>query len=605
MTGKREKLHLFLSQQRIILYFMAVLTGAVSGLCATLFRQTIYGITYVFSFVPNTIGVVGWIIIPVIGGVASVLLTDTLAPEAGGEGIPAVMESYVLQGGRMRPRVIVVKTLSSALTIGSGGSAGREGPIGQIGAGAGAYVAQLFRLNTSQTRTLVVCGLSSGIAAAFEAPLGGAIFGVELLVGELSSVSVVPVILASVVAVAVAVGLFGGDVSSFVSPAFVLSNYEELLFYLILGLLFGPLSKLWVHTLYLFEEFFEGIKTSKYVRCAIGAVLVGMIAVVVLSLEPIFGYHGLFLSGAPYVPATMGSGYEFINSALTLDPLYTAPFLALVTFGLLKSVATSLTLGSGGSGGVFAPTLFIGAGLGGGFGYLFHWFAPNMVPYPMAFALVGMGAMFAGAAHVPVTCIVMTMEITGSYEMILPLMVAVSSSYILSTAISRESIYTRRLSRRGIAIRQGVYVDALKSVTVAQVMTRDPAVLYSDMTASEALHMLSTTHHTKFPVLDREGHIVGTVIAEDLERRYDPSGREYTVGDLMFKDFLTVTLDKTMDEVLHAMMLRREGHAVILDPNDPTRMIGFLTKTDVFRAYEAAVARLRLTETYEDYSHVT
>ncbi len=578
------------------------MTGVVSGLFSVLFRQTIYGLTIVFSIVPGVIGAVGWVIIPIIGGLASTLIISVFAPEAGGDGIPHVMESYARHGGRLRSRVTLVKTVAAALTIGSGGSAGREGPIGQIGAGVGSYIARLSKLGSSHTRTLVVCGLSSGIAATFEAPLGGVIFGVEILVGELSLVTVVPVILASVVAVAVAVGLFGHDAAAFSSPSFTLSNYSELFFYLLLGLAFGPLSKIWIRILYLFEDLFKKIKSSMYFKSALGALCVGLIGACVFLFEPAIGYQGLFKGGSPYVPAVMGGGYSFINSALALDPVYAAPAIALITFGLLKMFTTSLTIGSGGSGGVFAPTLFIGAGVGGALGYLFHWIAPQLVPYPMTFALVGMGTLFAGTAHVPVTCIVMIMEMTGSYDMILPLMVAVPTSYILSSAISRDSIYTEQLRRRGINIRRGVYVDALKTVKVAQVMNRQPTALSPDMTASEALHIMSKTHHTKFPVIDSDGHVVGTVIAEVLEQRYAPSGREYTVGELMIKDFLTVTLDMTMDEVLHAMMLREEGHAVVLDPMDSIKMIGFLTKTDVFRAYEAAIARLRLDGEYPEES---
>ncbi|MHA1653575.1 MAG: chloride channel protein [Candidatus Thorarchaeota archaeon] len=586
----KRRFRTFHSQEQLMLHGLAALTGAVSGVVAVIFRFSVYTLSAWFSAIPDTIGILGWIIVPVAGSAVSGFLTTRYAPEASGHGVPEVMESYVLHGGKIRARVPIIKTISAAFTIGSGGSCGREGPIAQIGAGTGSGLAQLFKLTRRQTRTLVVCGLASGIAATFGAPLGGALFGIEVLVGELSGISVIPVILASVIGVAVANGLFGEEAGSFVAPQLGLSSYSELIFYFIMGLLFGVISKIWVRLLYVTEGFFQRLQTSEYYKPVLGGLLIGILAVWVVVLEGIFGYRGMFTIFSPYVPAVMGSGYAFINAAL----LGTVPVLALLTFGILKMLATAFSIGSGGSGGVFAPTLFMGAGIGGALGYLFHIIAPDIAPHPTAYALVGMAAMFAGAAHVPVTCIVMIMEMTGDYALILPLMISVSSSYLLASSVMPESIYTEKLRLRGINLRRGIYIDALRSVKVKQIMTRNPVTLSPDMTADEALHMLTTTHHTKFPVVDSQGRIVGTVIAEVLEKRCDETGCEYTVADLMDKNFLVVDLETTMDEVLHKMMERNEGHAVVLDPEDPTRMLGFVTKTDVFRAYEAAIAALRL-----------
>ncbi len=577
-------------RQQVTLYVLAAITGAVSGVVAVIFRYSVYALTNVFSNVPRQVGFLGWILVPILGSAVSSFLTTRYAPEASGHGVPEVMEAYVLEGGNIRARVPIVKTISAAFTIGSGGSCGREGPIAQIGSGTGSALAQMFRLGKLETRTLVVCGLASGIAATFSAPLGGALFGIEVLVGELSAISVIPVILASVISVAVANGLFGEEAGSFVAPQLGLGSYTELLFYFLMGLALGVVSKIWVKILYATEAFFKNLKTTEYAKPVIGGALLGLLAAWVVVLESIFNYHGVFTGRSPYVPAVMGSGYGFINAAM----LGGVPILALVTFGVLKMFATAFSIGSGGSGGVFAPTLFVGAGLGGALGLVLNSLAPEIAPHPTAYALVGMAAMFAGAAHVPVTCIVMTMEMTGDYALILPLMIAVSSSYIVGSAVMEESIYTEKLRLRGINVKKGLYIDALRSVKVKQVMTTNPTTLSPDMTAEEALHMLTLTHHTKFPVVDSEGRIVGTVIAEALEERCDQNGCAYRVKDLMDTDFLVVDLDTPMDEVLHRMMERKEGHAVVLDPRDRTKMIGFLTKTDVFRAYEWAIAMLKL-----------
>ncbi len=592
----RRKIKGVKSEQNIVLNLLAALTGAVSGAVAVVFRLSVYWLSVVFSIIPEYIGMLGWIIVPVIGSLFSGFLTTRYAPEASGHGVPEVMEAYVLEGGKIRPQVPIIKTIASAFTIGSGGSCGREGPIAQIGSGTGSALAQMFKLGRRETRTLVVCGLASGIASIFSAPLGGALFGVEVLVGELSGVSVIPVILASVIGVAIVNGFFGADAASLSAPSLSLSSYPELIFYFIMGLIFGVVSKVWVKILYLSEDFFMHLRGSDYFKPAMGGLMLGLLAAWVVVLEGIFGYSGIFTTNSAYVPAIMGSGYAFINAAL----IGSVSFLALITFGFLKMFATAFSIGSGGSGGVFAPTLFMGAGIGGALGIVFNIIAPDMAPHPMAYALVGMAAMFAGAAHVPVTCIVMTMEMTGDYNLILPLMIAVSSSYMLAVTIMPESIYTEKLRLRGINLKRGLYVDALRSITARQIMTRNPVTLSPDMTADEALRVLNKTHHTKFPVVDSDGNIVGTVIAEDLEKRYDSEGNPLKVRNLMMTDFLVVGLDTTMDEVLHMMMERLEGHAVILDPANPKKMLGFLTKTDVFRAYESAIASLRLQGSIEE-----
>ncbi|MHA1771225.1 MAG: chloride channel protein [Candidatus Thorarchaeota archaeon] len=592
----RLKIKSIRSEQNLVLNALAALTGAVSGAVAVIFRLAVYWLSVVFSIIPDYIGILGWIIVPVIGALFSGFLTTRYAPEASGHGVPEVMESYVLEGGKIRPRVPIIKTIASAFTIGSGGSCGREGPIAQIGSGTGSSLAQLFKLGRRDTRTLVVCGLASGIASIFTAPLGGALFGVEVLVGELSGVSVIPVILASVIGVAIVNGFFGPDASSLSAPSLALNSYTELIFYFIMGLMFGVISKVWVKILYVFEEFFTHLRTSDYFKPALGGLGIGLLGAWVVVLEWNFNYSGIFTTNSAYVPAVMGSGYAFINAAL----IGSVPFLALITFGFLKMFATAFSIGSGGSGGVFAPTLFMGAGIGGAFGIIFNMIAPDIALHPMAYALVGMAAMFAGAAHVPVTCIVMTMEMTGDYNLILPLMIAVASSYMLAVTIMPESIYTEKLRIRGITLRRGLYIDALRSITVKQIMTREPVTLSPDMTADEALRVLNQTHHTKFPVVDSDGNLVGTVIAEDLEKRYDSEGNPLKVRDLMMQKFLIVNLDTTMDEVLHSMMEQLEGHAVVLDPSNPHKMLGFITKTDVFRAYESAIASLRLEGSIEE-----
>jgi len=572
----------------------------VSGFTAILFRLLILGLSLAFVTVPNLTGTMGWIIAPALGGLAVAFIVVRYAPEAKGHGVPEVIESYVLKDGKMRLRVPLLKSLASAICIGSGGSCGREGPIAQIGAGVGSSIAKYFKLEKNETKTLLVCGLASGIAATFNAPLGGALFGIEVLAGGIVGFSILPVILSSVVATAVANILVGASIS-FQSPQFGLGTPIELFLYLALGIILGLISVIWMRGLYFMEDVFDRIRASKYLLPAIGGALVGLVALLAIFIESMFGYAGAFKEASPlgieepYYPAIMGVGYAFIDAVLSGDVAVLGAITAiviLIAFAILKILATSLTLGSGGSGGVFAPTLFMGAGFGGALGIIFAALLPFAIPQPMAFALVGMAALFAGSGRAPITCIVIIMEMTDDYHIILPLMIAVSASYLVSSFLEKESIYTMKLARRGVHVRRGTHISALKEIKVTEIMTRDPTILTPEMTPAEVFNIIDLTHHTKFPVIE-EDKVVGILIAEDLfQERKDPT-RENKVRDLMNPDFLHLSPTCTMDSVLHAMMDRDEGHAVVADPQQPERMLGYVTKADVLKAYDIAIIRLQ------------
>ncbi|MFX1560437.1 MAG: chloride channel protein [Promethearchaeota archaeon] len=575
-------------RRQVVLYASGALIGVVSGLAAIIFRFLIFNFSVLFLIIPEIVGVWGWIIIPFIGGLIVAFIVVRYAPEAKGHGVPEVIEAYALHEGKIRFRVPLLKSLASAICIGSGGSCGREGPIAQIGAGAGSAVATALNFDKRERRTLVVCGLSSGIAATFNAPLGGFLFGIEVLGGGIIGFSILPVILASVVATALAELVLGASVS-FQAPLFVMGHPIELLFYLVLGIVFGVTSVIWMRGFYSIEDLLEKIPVSKYILPAIGGLLVGILAVGTVFLEGVFAYSGLFSATRPYYPAMMGVGYAFIDTTL----IGSAALGALFIFGIFKLLATSFTLGSGGSGGVFAPTLFMGAAFGGAFGLSFSAIAPWAVTQPMSFALVGMAALFAGAGRAPITCIVMLMEMTGDYSLILPLMIAVSASYLVSSLMEPESIYTLKLSRRGVRLQRGTHVEVLKTIRAGDVMTRDPTVLHPTMTTTEVFEIIDRTHHTKFPVVDDFGNVIGIMIAEDLFQAQEEEDRDLQVRELMNPDFLHLPLQCTMDSALQAMIKRDEGHAVIVSPSEPNKMIGYITKADVLKAYEIAIINLQ------------
>ncbi|MFW9927287.1 MAG: chloride channel protein [Candidatus Thorarchaeota archaeon] len=575
-------------KHQIFLFTLGAIIGVVSGITAVLFRFLIFSISTIFVIIPQFLGILGWIILPILGGLIVAFIVVRYAPEAKGHGVPEVMEAYALHGGRIRFRIPLLKSIASAISISSGGSCGREGPIAQIGAGAGSAVAAVFNLDKRDRKTLVVCGLSSGIAATFNAPLGGALFGIEVLAGGIIGFSILPVILASVIATALADFILGATVS-FQAPLFSMGHPLELVFYLALGIILGVTSVVWMRGFYSIEDLLEKLRISKYILPAIGGLLTGLLAIVAIYLEGMYSYSGVFSGNQPYYPAIMGVGYAFIDSAL----IGNVALGALLLFGIMKILATSFTLGSGGSGGVFAPTLFIGAAFGGVLGLIFSILLPWAVPQPMAFALVGMAALFAGSGRAPITCIVMLMEMTADYSLILPLMIAVSSSYLVSSLMEPESIYTMKLARRGVHLQRGSHIEVLKTLRVDEIMTKNPTVLKPEMTVSEVFAIIDRTHHTKFPVVDDQNSVLGILIAEDLFHDSKENGQEYKVEELMNPDFLHLSPGCTMDGALQAMIKRDEGHAVIVDPVSPNRMIGYITKADVLKAYEISIIRLQ------------
>ncbi len=575
-------------KHQIFLFTLGAIIGVVSGITAVLFRFLIFSISTIFVIIPQFLGILGWIILPILGGLIVAFIVVRYAPEAKGHGVPEVMEAYALHGGRIRFRIPLLKSIASAISISSGGSCGREGPIAQIGAGAGSAVAAVFNLDKRDRKTLVVCGLSSGIAATFNAPLGGALFGIEVLAGGIIGFSILPVILASVIATALADFILGATVS-FQAPLFSMGHPLELVFYLALGIILGVTSVVWMRGFYSIEDLLEKLRISKYILPAIGGLLTGLLAIVSIYLEGMYSYSGVFSGNQPYYPAIMGVGYAFIDSAL----IGNVALGALLLFGIMKILATSFTLGSGGSGGVFAPTLFIGAAFGGVLGLIFSILLPWAVPQPMAFALVGMAALFAGSGRAPITCIVMLMEMTADYSLILPLMIAVSSSYLVSSLMEPESIYTMKLARRGVHLQRGSHIEVLKTLRVDEIMTKNPTVLKPEMTVSEVFAIIDRTHHTKFPVVDDQNSVLGILIAEDLFHDSKENGQEYKVEELMNPDFLHLSPGCTMDGALQAMIKRDEGHAVIVDPVSPNRMIGYITKADVLKAYEISIIRLQ------------
>ena len=508
------------------------------------------------------------VLIPALGGLLVGPLVVFLAPEAKGHGVPEVMEAVALRGGRIRPVVAVVKSVASAVTIGSGGSAGREGPIVQIGSALGSALGQWLRLSDRRIRTLVACGAAGGIAATFKAPIAGVIFAVEVILGEVEVESIGNVVIAAVTASVVGRLAFGA------SPVFAVPRYNlvspwELGFYAVLGVLAAAVGVAFIRVLYALEDMFGRWRVPAYLKPAAGGLLVGLV-------------------GLAY-PQVFGAGYETIGKSLlgTMDV-----GLALVLLGA-KLVATSLTLGSGASGGIFAPSLYMGAMLGAAFGSTVHALWPAVTAGSGAYAIVGMAAVFSGAARAPLTALMILFEMTDDYRIILPLMLACVVSTLVAGRLHRESIYTEKLVRRGIHLQRGRDIDVMQGITVGEAMEEDPEWVPLEMPLRDLADKFATSHYNGFPVLDAEGNLYGVVTLQDLERVTSEGKRQpgATVRDIATTSLVVAYPDEPLWTALKRMGVRDIGQLPVVSREDPKRLVGWLRRSDIVRAYNAAIAR--------------
>ncbi|MFB0562020.1 MAG: chloride channel protein [Candidatus Lokiarchaeia archaeon] len=572
---------------RFLVIVLAGVVGVIGGLSAVTFRYLTEIFMNWFTAIPDYLGWPFIILMPTLGGLLVGILVTRFASEARGSGIPEVMEAVAIREGNIRTRVPFIKMLASALTIGSGGSAGVEGPIAHISAGFSSIFGRRFNLNGRYVRLLVICGVAAGISAIFNAPIGGVLFALEVIYGGIEAIAVIPVVLSSVVATAVSRVLLGEQAILQLTP-FVLSNPWELIFFLILGLLLALLSVFWIKIFYWISDLFERIKVSPYFKPAIGGLGVGLVIIV--------------------FPQVMGGGYGVMEDVFAGQ----IGFALLLILGLLKMLTTPFTLGSGGSGGPFAPSLFIGAMFGGAFGLAIQFLlfgrilgpfqpvfafwdfilgpiGPLIHPYfgfnPMAYALVGMAALFAAAGRAPLTMIVMVMEMTKDYYLILPLMTACATSYILSRVIMKDDIYTMKLKPRGIdyyAKRRG---DVLDYTKIREIMVTDVMTVAPNMTVFQVLELMEKHHHMGFPVLE-EGKLVGVIDFNDVtEEMLDRKGEDL-VRELAIKDYVTIGPDDTVHAALDKMIQQGVDRLIVVDPSDETKMIGLITRTDILYLHE-------------------
>ena len=573
-----------LEHEHIGMLLIAVVIGLVTGFAAVGMRLLIEAVQHGFAMLPQwSVQFLGWrvpgvVLAPALGGLIVGPIIYRFAKEARGHGVPEVMAAVLARNGFIRPRVAWIKALTAAITIGSGGSVGREGPAIQIGASIGSTCGYLLRLPPRIMRTFVASGAAGGIAAAFNAPIAGSLFAVEVILGDFGFVRFAPIVTSAVIATVVARGI-EGDLAAFaITTDYSLEHPVELFAYVAVGLACGLAAVAFIRFLDRLERFFEDkLPLHPAWQPACGGLLVGMIGV--------------------FLPQIFGVGYHTIDAALHGE----LPATLLLTLVVAKLLATSITLASGGSGGVFAPSLFMGAMLGGAIGLLADQVLPVATSGSGAYALVGMGAMVGATTHAPITAIVIIFEMTNDYKIILPLMISTSIAVLCSSYLKRESIYTDKLQRKGIPLERSFSKNLLKSLRVRDIMRRRFDRLPHDLPFHFLIDQLLTSSRDRLPVVDDENRLLGVIprtLAAKLLGQRESLAELILAVDLVEKDAHCIFPEQTLD--VAQRRFREHGLRELYVVSDPTerRLLGSIHKGDLLDAYQKQLYKLEAGEIF-------
>ncbi len=555
-------------QKQFGIFLLAILIGVIGGIAAWLFRLLI-GFIHNFAFFGSLTAVYdanqhtlpsswGWLIIfvPILGGMVVVWLVKNFAPEAKGHGVPEVIHAIHYNQGIIKGRVSLVKALASAITIGTGGSLGREGPIVQIGSAFSSAIGQWFGLSASQKIVLISCGASAGIAATFNAPLAGVLFSIELLLVTTNSKTLLPVAVSTVIAANVGHYLIGTDPAFTISiPEIHHSVSQELMLlplYFPIGVVIGIAALFFTKCIYWAEDAFSLLPVNDYLRHALGTLLLGL-----LFYWMLLTFHHYYVQGV---------GYATIQDIL--NDVITDPKLMLFLF-FAKLLATCLTIGSGGSGGVFSPSLFLGAALGGFIGQALMIMAPGLEIEPMTFAIIGMASMVGASTSAPLTAVIITYEMTQNYSIILPVMLTVCVAYVVRRSLSETDIYTHKLARRGHFIPEGRTSDMSAHLKVRQVMSLDYRFLnQTDHVTPYKGTTLVVDGNQVVGIIGPFNYIVGSdVLAESI----------------MSKEFSSLPPDFSLKTVLYHLDKLHHDSVLICDGGKPLvdGVKGVLTSRDI------------------------
>ncbi len=548
---------------------LAAIVGVLTGFGAYLLNIIVNGVHFVLfehigiSLFTDQVSNFLRILYPAIGGLLVGIIAFKFSPEVKGHGIPSVMDAVANKGGYIRKRVTVLTSINSGLTIGSGGSAGKEGPIVQIGAAIGSSIGQLFHVSQRRLKILVGCGAAGGLAAVFNAPVAGVLFAIEIILGDYSLGVFSPIVISSVISTTLARSLVGSS-PLFHIPQYTLQSPAEYPLYLLMGLLGGILAVVFIKTLYGIEDLFEEkLDFPSWVKPAIGGLLTGIIA---YKFPELYGFD----DSATH---TALMGYTEISIIAVLI--------------VAKILATSFTLGSGGTGGLFTPSLFIGAMFGALFGTVANQIFPGVTAPPGAYALVGMGVIVSGTIHAPLTALLMIFEITGDYNIILPLMLGTVTSVIVARALERESIYTMKISLFSHRTEAGKNLDILRSHRITGLITNEVPVVYEYTPFEELLDLFMKTHYNTIPVLDKDNRVVGTISLREIRPvLFDKDIAPLLLAiDIMSENIFVLEQDSTLEEAIQKMEIDDSDLLPVVDSTQNMRYLGMVAREDIWRKY--------------------
>ena len=589
-SGSREGSIKIARASKWTLYF--VLIGIIAGLGSVVFHYLCQlGLHYFMDLaagyrppppagehhllLPTSTPFNRWILffLPAAGGIISGWLVYTFAPEAEGHGTDAAIDSYHTAGGFIRGRVPVIKTIASAITLTSGGSGGREGPIAQIGAGFGSFLATKLKLSERERRIMMAAGIGAGVGSIFRAPLAGALFAAEVLYRdpEFESEVIIPAGISSVVAYCLFCLFFGWG-SLFESPNFVFRNPLELGPYIVLALALVFTGVIYIKSFYGITRLFKSWNIPNHIKPAIGGLCTGAI--------------GFFL------PQTLAFGYGFAQQALYNE--LTIPFLLCLAFG--KILTTSFSIGSGGSGGVFGPSIVIGGAMGGVVGLIFHQIMPGIVTAPGAFVVVGMAGFFTAVSNTPISTIIFVSEMTNSYHLLLPSLLVCSVAYLAS---KKWTIYVKQVKSKidSPAHAGDFFVDILQTIKVKDLMEQVKKVelIPQNMQFIEFKKYFSATNQHYFPVMDKRGRLISIFSSTDIRAVLFSSDIEHLVvmEDIGTSDIIVTTMTDDLNTVLQKFTIKNIDSLPVVQEDDHGILIGMLNRREVINFYNRKLREIK------------
>jgi len=584
----KAKLSKFMPGENTRIMLIASVIGLLAGVCNIVFRTVVHWVdTIVLHGGKDLLGIEqgGWHLlllplIPMAGMVLLIPLSLRYPGEINGYSFTQFLRKVNLEGGYIKARTIVLKILSTALTIGTGNSAGVEGPIAAIGGAAGSQVGKFFRVSGSRMKVYIAAGAAGGIAGMFNAPLAGIFFASEIvLLGTFEISSFAALVIASALSTVVTRAYYGA------TPAFPIPHYEmvnpfvEMPLYSLMAVIVGLIAVFHIKIFYWVRDKYEILPIHPQLKPITGAFLIGCIAI--------------------FYPQVMGDGYTFLESVLNGE----GAILLLLALVFLKIFATAITLGSGGAGGVFAPALFIGAMIGGCFGNIVHTWLPNLTAAPGAYATVGIGAFLAASTHAPMTAIFLLFEMTGNYMIIVPIMLTSIIGTLVATRFSKDSIDTVDFTREGIDIHEGREAAILKSVKVGKAITEDVDFISERANINHLLEIFRMAKNSfYFPVVDDSGRMTGIISMQDVKNILHRAEEErvcYLVGGICSRDVITLTPDNSLYTAMQLFDVKGIEEIPVVEDLENKWVVGMLKRRDVIAAYNHEILKKGISEKAE------